>query len=825
MSPKATTKKSDEASKPAKKKAAAKPKKAAAASAKKTAAKKADKEPADKKKAAAKKKPAAKKKAGTKKKAAATSGKSLVIVESPSKAKTIKKYLGAGFDVMASVGHVKDLPKNKMGVELETGGFEPHYETIHGKGKVLQDIRRAAKTAEMVYLAPDPDREGEAIAFHIASELSCPPERIKRVLFNEVTKKAILAALDAPLELNQQRYNSQQARRILDRLVGYQISPLLWDKVRRGLSAGRVQSVAVRIVVEREVAVKAFDPVEYWNVDAMFAANDPPSFKARLAKIAGKKAELTNGEQAQAVVDAVQNGPFKVGEVKQSDRKTNPSAPFTTSRLQQDAARAFRFTAKRTMQVAQSLYEGVDLGPAGALGLITYMRTDSTRIGDEAMANVRSFIGETYGAPYLPAAPNVYKTKGRAQDAHEAIRPTDMQFSPESVEQYLKPDQFKLYSLIWKRFVACQMTPAVHAHTTIDVAAPGEHIFRATGKVLRFDGFTIVYQKTKGADEEDDVASTLPGIGVDEPLKMSELNPKQHFTKPPPRFTEATLIRELEQKGIGRPSTYAAIISTIQTKKYAEKVEQRFHPTELGGIVNELLVESFPQLFDVSFTARMENELDEVEAGNVEWKDLLGNFYGGFTETLEIAKKEMRDVKRTETPTDLKCPKCEGALVIKFGKNGSFLACSSYPDCKFTGEFTKDEDGTIKLVEEEQLGEKCPTCETGDLLYKRGKYGKFIGCATYPECRYTRPISTGVDCPRCEGKGYLTEKKSRRGKTFYSCSTYPTCDYAQWDRPIPEKCPACGHDHIDEKSTRRGKGPITCPSCGWEKPPEAPPAD
>jgi len=752
-------------------------------------------------------------------KSTASSGKSLVVVESPSKAKTIKKYLGAAFDVKASVGHVKDLPKNKMGIDLDSGDFDPLYETIRGKGKVLQDIRKAAKNAEMVYLAPDPDREGEAIAWHIASELKIPPDRVKRVLFNEITKNAIKAALKNPLELNEPRYNSQQARRILDRLVGYQISPLLWDKVRRGLSAGRVQSVAVRIVVEREREIDAFNPEEYWNVDAMFEGATPPKFKARLAKIGKKKAALKNGDDAKKVVDTIKNGPFTVAEVKTSDRKTNPPAPFTTSRLQQDAARAFRFTAKRTMRVAQSLYEGIDLGADGAVGLITYMRTDSTRISDEALNNVRAFIGEVYGQPYLPAKPNVYKTKGRAQDAHEAIRPTDMANTPEKVKAFLTPEQLKLYTLIWNRFVGCQMMPAIHAHTGIDIAAPGDHIFRATGKVLKFDGFTVVYQKSKDVDDEAESASTLPLVTKGETLKLDKLDPKQHFTQPPPRFTEASLIRELEQKGIGRPSTYASIISTIQSKSYVDKKEQRFHPTELGVIVTELLVESFPQLFDVNFTARMENELDDVEAGKMDWKDLLGRFWGGFSQTLETAKTEMRNIKRTETPTDLKCPQCDSALIIKFGKNGSFLACSSYKEskCRFTGEFTKQPDGTIKMVEEEKLGETCPECKEGDLLYKRGKYGRFIGCTNYPDCRYTRPISTGVDCPRCK-KGYLTEKKSRRGKVFYSCSTYPTCDYAQWDRPIPEKCPTCGHDHINEKSTRRGKGPITCPNCGWEKP-------
>ncbi len=741
--------------------------------------------------------------------------KSLVVVESPSKAKTIKKYLGAGYDVRASVGHVKDLPKSKLGVDLD-GDFEPHYETIRGKGKVLAEIRKAAKSADVVYLAPDPDREGEAIAWHIASELKIPRERIKRVLFNEITKKAIVRALQTPLELNENRYNSQQARRILDRLVGYQISPLLWEKVRRGLSAGRVQSVAVRIVVEREREIEAFVPEEFWTLDAHLRGASPPPFTARLAKIAGKKAEVRDGETAAAIVRTCERGPFIVDKVSKKERKQRPLAPFTTSRLQQEAARAFRFTAKRTMGVAQQLYEGVDLGAEGAVGLITYMRTDSTRLSDEAVANVRDYILERFGPEYVPAKPNVYKSKGRAQDAHEAIRPTSLAWPPERVKPFLKPEAYKLYSLIWNRFVACQMTPARFDVTTVDVRAPGEHVFRATGKVQTFRGFTAIYQEHRGVDEAEEKLAPLPPLTEGQELGLDKLDAEQRFTTPPPRFTEATLIRELEDKGIGRPSTYAAIISTIQSKGYVEKEKQRFRPTELGMIVNDLLVESFPELFDVGFTARMEDQLDEVEAGQVDWKELLKGFWGGLSGTLEKARTEMRNVKREEIPTDLRCPKDDAPLVIKFGKNGSFLACTNYPDCRFTGEIERDADGKVKLVGEEPVGRKCPECKEGDLLYKKGRYGRFIGCSRYPECRHTEPISTGVDCPQC-GEGYLTEKKSRRGKTFYSCSRYPKCDYAQWDKPIPTPCKVCGNPWVNQKSTRRGLGPIVCPKCGAEQ--------
>ncbi len=742
--------------------------------------------------------------------------KALVVVESPSKAKTIKKYLGAGYEVKASVGHVKDLPKSKMGVDVD-GDFEPHYETIRGKGKVLQEIRSAAKKAEMVYLAPDPDREGEAIAWHIFNELKVPPEKVRRVLFNEITQRAVREAIDEPVELNLNRFNSQQARRILDRLVGYNISPLLWDKVRRGLSAGRVQSVAVRLVVERERQIEAFVSEEYWTAEAMLKGATGPEFKAKLHSLKGEKAAKLpgTGEDARAAVEAAKAGKWLIKEVKKRDRKQQPPAPFTTSRLQQDAARAYRFTAKRTMSVAQRLYEGKELGSDGAVGLITYMRTDSTRISDDAIANLRAFISNQYGDNYLPAKPREFKKKGRAQDAHEAIRPTSMDYPPDVVKDFLEPDEYKLYSLIWKRFVACQMQPAIWASTTMDIEAGGDAIFRATGSILRFDGYTAVYQKAKGADDVEDEAGRLPDLPAGTEVNMVSAVAKQHHTQPPPRFTEATIVRELEEQGIGRPSTYASIISVIQTKTYVEKKEGRFHPTELGVIVCDLLVESFPQLFDIGFTAKMENQLDEIEDGKVEWRTLLKDFWGGLEKTLEVAKTEMRDVKREEIATDLTCPKDEAPLIIKFGRNGSFLACTNYPDCRFTGEFTKDDAGVIKLVEDEPVGETCSEegCEGGDLLYKRGKYGRFIGCSNYPECRFTKPISTGVDCPKCEGEGFLTEKRSRRGKTFFSCSRYPKCDYAQWDKPLPVKCETCESPYINRKMGRRGPGGLECPSC------------
>jgi len=747
--------------------------------------------------------------------------KSLVVVESPSKAKTIAKYLGKSFEVKASVGHVKDLPKSRMGVDIAKN-FEPEYETIKGKGKILAEIRKAAKAADMVYLAPDPDREGEAIAWHIFTELNVPAEKVRRVLFNEITQKAILAALKAPVLLNENKYNSQQARRILDRLVGYSVSPLLWDKVRRGLSAGRVQTVAVRLIVERERAIAAFVPEEYWTVDARFEAKTPPPFGAKLLKIGDQKAERVTGDEARAAVKAVEKGSFAVAEIKKRDRKVEPPPPFTTSRLQQEAARALRFTAKRTMAVAQRLYEGRELGERGAVGLISYMRTDSTRISDDAIAEVRAYIETQYGAAYLPEKPRVFKMKTRSQDAHEAIRPTTLELPPEAVKPYLEDDEYKLYRLIWQRFVACQMMPAIYASTTVDIAGRGAkagagsktHTFRAVGSIKKFDGYTSGHQETNNPEEEDaDREEQLPPLELEDVLKLLKIEGKQHFTQPPPRFTEATLVRELEEQGIGRPSTYAAIISTIQDKEYAEKrKDTRFSPTELGTITTDLLVESFPTFFDVKFTAGMEDQLDEVEEGKVEWKGLLATFWGGLEKTLAIAKTEMRNVKREEVPTDLECPKDGGKLVIKFGKNGSFVACQNYPDCKFTSEFVRQDDGTIKLLGDTKTGEKCTLCETGELIEKRGKFGRFIGCSNYPECKFTQAISTGVTCPECKD-GVLQEKQSKKGKLFYGCSRYPKCNFASWDRPLNQACTACGGTYLMQKMNRSGPGKVMCPAC------------
>ncbi len=746
--------------------------------------------------------------------------KSLVIVESPAKAKTIKKYLGKGFDVKASVGHIKDLPKSKMGVDLEHD-FAPQYEVISGKNKVVQELRKAAKEADVIYLAPDPDREGEAIAWHIYEEIATGKVKkpIYRVMINEITKRGVNEAISQPRELNLRLYDAQQARRILDRLVGYQISPLLWDKVRRGLSAGRVQSVAVRLIVEREHEIRAFRPEEYWVVTAHVEGREPPVFPAKLFRVDGKKADVTNGEQAAEIRAGLEGAQWIVDEVAKKDRRRHPTAPFTTSKLQQEASRHFGFTAKRTMQVAQKLYEGVELGEEGHVGLITYMRTDSTRLSDDALTMARAYIAEKYGQGEVPEAPNVYKVKGRAQEAHEAIRPTSMDYPPEKVAQFLNAEQAKLYGLIWRRFVASQMKPALYEATTVDIKAGPRFVFRATGQVLRYPGFEAVYRELTD-DEETEGNDRLPALEKGEALDLRKLDTEQRFTKPPPRFTEATLVKELEEKGIGRPSTYAAIIATIQDKGYCEKDKNRFRATELGEIVTELLVQHFPSILDVEFTAAMENRLDEVEEGAVDWKKLLHEFYQPFKQTLETAQTEMRDVKREEIPTDVPCEKCGRMMVIKWGKNGRFLGCSGYPECRNTKEYRTGDAGQIEVVKDEQAGVDCPTCQS-PMVVRNGRFGRFLACSKYPDCKTTQPLDTGVTCPKCS-TGHLVEKQSRKGKVFYSCNTYPQCDYALWDRPVAEKCESCDHPFLVERTAtgRRNRGAplgIVCPQCNWVK--------
>ncbi len=755
-------------------------------------------------------------------------GSALVVVESPAKAKTINKYLGANYIVKASVGHVRDIPKKPrfkgdIGIDIADGTFEPAYEVIEGKKKVVAEIRKAAREVETVYLASDPDREGEAIAWHISEEIKDVNTNLRRVLINEITKKGVTAAIAAPREIDMSKTNAQQARRVLDRLVGYKISPILWQKVQRGLSAGRVQSVAVRLVCEREEQIKAFVPEEYWSVDVTCRASQPPPFEARIWRWKGEKAEPKTKDEADAIAAELNAGGAVVASVEKKERRKKAQAPFITSRLQQDAARKLRFSAKRTMALAQRLYEGVELGDEGPTGLITYMRTDSTRISDDALTAVRQHITETYGPEYLPAEVNTYGNKERAQDAHEAIRPTLMEWTPERVQQALAAhpegvELTKLYTLIWQRFVASQMVPAVYDQTTIDMDR-GQAVLRANGQVMKFAGYTKVYEVAETDDAKAEAADAadklLPPVEVGDAITLESVRPEQHFTQPPPRFSEASLVKELEERGIGRPSTYAAIMSTIVDRGYVEKKEARFWPTELGILVNGLLVVSFPEIVSSDFTAKMEADLDHVEDGREDWRRLLQTFYGPFALELEKAETEMRDVKKEEIPTEWTCEKCGKPMVIKWGRNGNFLACSGYPECRSTMEVVKNLDGTWEKVPPQTTDEVCETCGA-PMTIKRGRFGSFLACTRYPDCKTTKPISLGVKCPRPGCGGFIAEKRSRRGKPFYGCSNWAKkgCDFVAWDKPIPQPCPVCQAKFVLKKETKRGIT-LRCMECDW----------
>jgi DNA topoisomerase I len=825
--------------------------------------------------------------------------KGLVIVESPAKAKTIQKYLGKGFSVEASLGHVKDLPKSTLGVDT-TNGFETDYIVIPGKEKVVAKLKKLAASADNIYLAPDPDREGEAIAAHLAFELDenggkkkkakkakkgepeVPP-RIQRVTFNEITKRAVQAAFEHPRAIDQNLVDAQQARRVLDRLVGYQVSPLLWDKVRRGLSAGRVQTVALRLIVEREREIKAFEKKEYWTIDAHLTANKPPAFDARFLGRGEEKVEIPNGEEAEKIRTALKTADWVVRSVDKKERRRNAAPPFTTSKLQQDASRKLRFSVKRTMMIAQRLYEGVELGEEGSVGLITYMRTDSTRVAPEAIAEVREYVGKEYGTSYLPETPNAFKEKKESQGAHEAIRPTSVMRHPDQIKQYLKEDEYKVYKLIWQRFLASQINPAVFDQTTVDIDAKSKtggdiFWFRVTGSVLKFDGFLKVYEESKeGKDEEDEeLKHKLPALEAGQKLVLKELKPEQHFTEPPPRYNEASLVKELEERGIGRPSTYAAILSTIQERQYVQKVGGKFVPTEIGLVVTDLLVENFRDIFDVQYTARLEEELDEIEEGKEKWQDAMAEFYKKFQKDLKYAAKHMENIKRMEKPTDEKCEKCGAPLVIKWGKHGSFYACSTYdkedpntctftkenpinlpdldsadmqetggadeycencgrvmvlkrgrfgqfmactgyPDCKTTRRLDQG-----KKVPDIPLDELCPKCGR-NMMIRHGRYGEFTTCSGYPECKYVKQNYIGVKCPECKD-GDLVEKRARKGNTFYGCSNYPKCKFTSANKPIAEKCPSCGSEYLVEKNLKAGPV-IACPNkeCDYERPAPPPP--
>ncbi|MFB0519107.1 MAG: type I DNA topoisomerase [Acidobacteriota bacterium] len=774
---------------------------------------------------------------------------SLVIVESPAKAKTIGKYLGKGYIVKATMGHIKDLPPKKLGVDV-LNDFQPTYIVLPFRKRYLSDIKKASLAVSQIYLASDPDREGEAIGWHLAQELKDREKDIYRIWLTEITPGGLSRALQSTGKIDMNKVNAQQARRILDRLVGYKISPLLWRKVKGGLSAGRVQSVALRLICDRERQIEGFVSEEYWTITANLSAYSPPPFNAKLLQKNKKKVEIGNQTQAERIIKELKQLPFLVEDVAVSKRVRRAPPPFITSTLQQEASRRFGFPVKKTMSLAQRLYEGMEVGKEGRVGLITYMRTDSLRVASEAIGKARQWIKENMGEEYLPAHPIIYKNKKLSQDAHEAIRPTSVPRHPLKIKEYLDKDEFLLYHLIWTRFIASQMPPARYEVTTVDVKA-GDYLLRATGSVLKFPGFLKVYEKVLDLSPEEPSSTEppLPPLSPGESLTLNKITPEQHFTQPPPRYTEASMVKELEEKGIGRPSTYAPILSTIQERGYVRKEKKSFIPTELGCLVTDLLVENFPDLLDVGYTARMEEELDAIEDGEKGWVETLQVFYTGFEEELERAKKEMRNLKKERIATEEVCEKCGSPMVIRWGRFGQFLACSRYPDCKSTRELIdqpphkegeeppqvcpqcgqplvikKGKYGkfyacsaypecktTLPLHPPAQveLDERCPRCNE-PLVMKSGRNGKFIACRNYPQCKYIRHKETGVNCPVEGCQGQLVERRSRKGKVFYGCSSYPKCTFALWHKPVPRQCPRCGSPYMIEK---RQKGKVVKHHC------------
>jgi DNA topoisomerase-1 len=734
----------------------------------------------------------------------------LVIVESPTKAKTIGKYLGAGYDVKATIGHLRDLPTRELGVDVERG-FEPKYVTIKGKTKTLSELKKAAKTASTIYLATDPDREGEAIAWHVADQINSKVP-VHRVMFEEITRDAVLAAMESPTRIDERKVDAQQARRILDRLVGYKASPILWRTIKTGLSAGRVQTVALRLIVEREREIRAFKPQEYWTIEALCEGKGQ-TFEASLVKVDGHKPQLHTEADARAVVDAVRSLPFVVTKVEQRRRNKRPAAPFTTSTLQQEAAKKLGFSSRRTMRAAQDLYEGIDVGEEGPVGLVTYMRTDSVRVADTAIASARDFIRERYGAPYLPAQANAYSDKknSRVQGAHEAIRPTDVRRHPEQVQRHLEPDQFRLYQLIWQRFVASQMTPAQYDMTVVEFDL-GRYLFRATGSVMIFDGFHVLYtegrEKEEGRQVED--LPPIPPLVQGDRAEVREITPSQHFTEPPPRFSEASLVKELERLGIGRPSTYSAIISTLSAREYVKVEQRRFFPTELGELVEKIMVAKFPEIFNVEFTSGMENELDRIEDGELGWQHVLSEFYGPFTKALDaVDMTALVADAHGLNPEDLakeRCPKCGSAIELKTGRFGPYLACVKYKDtCDYVKSLRK------ARAPDRPTDEKCHLCGSA-MVIKTGRFGEFLACTTYPACKGTRAISMGLKCPKCL-EGDIAERRTKRGKSFWGCVRYPACDFSTWNRPVVETCPECGWVGMEKKVSKAEGETRTCLKC------------
>jgi DNA topoisomerase-1 len=727
--------------------------------------------------------------------------KSLVIVESPAKARTINKYLGRDFLVKASMGHVKDLPKSKLGVDLENG-FEPDFTTIRGKAKVIKELKEAAKKVEAIYLAPDLDREGEAIAAHLAEILDDGKHELFRVTFHEITKTAIQEAFAHPGRIDQNKVDAQQARRILDRLVGYLVSPVLWRVITYGTSAGRVQTVALRMIVEREEEIEAFVPVEYWTIDANLKGDAGVPFVAGLKEVGGKKAEIGDEKTAREIGKRLRGAEYTVVGVEKKSRRRNPAAPFITSTMQQDAARRLGFSTKKTMMIAQQLYEGIELGDAGPVGLITYMRTDSVRISAEAQAQTKEWLLANHGPDYVPETPNEYKAKGKTQEAHEAVRPTDVTMLPESVQQNLTKDQFRLYDLVWRRFVASQMTPAVVDQTGVDIKA-ADCLLRATGSVTVFPGHLAVYAADKNGDSNE-----LPPIAEGEKPVLVDpgVVEEQHFTQPPARYSEAGLVKALEEEGIGRPSTYATIISTLDARKYVERVQGRFRPTELGRTVLRVLLRGLPKIFEKKFTAQMEEELDRVESGDDPWVSVVQDFYGPFRSALDKVEAKTEELKKElEEKTDKVCEKCGSPMIIKWGRNGRFLACSGYPDCKNTSPV----DGV------QTTDEVCETCGS-KMIVKEGRFGRFLACSTYPECKTTKSIGIGVKCPKPGCQGEVVPRRARKsGRTFYGCNKYPACDFVTWDRPVDTPCENCNHPYMVEK-VRAAGSVLRCPECKAE---------
>lgn len=751
----------------------------------------------------------------------------LVVVESPTKIRTIKKYLGQQYNVAATVGHIKDLPAKEIGINIEEG-FKPKYTNIPGKQKVIKTLRQAAGDTTVIYLAPDPDREGEAIAWHTAEILKKKGRTFHRVLFHELTKNAIHEAIKSPDKLNQNKYEAQQARRILDRLVGYQVSPLLWRKVKGGLSAGRVQSVAVRIICERERAIQAFESEEYWSITAHLEDNSPPPFTAKLVKKNGEKIKIPDEKTSNIIIEELSEEKFIVEKIQKKTVKRNPSPPFITSKLQQEAIRKLRFSAKKTMMVAQQLYEGVELSPGEPEGLITYMRTDSTRISNDAAMEALTFVRDKFGDEYALQKPRFFKNRKKAQDAHEAIRPTSVFNTPEKIKPFLSKDQFTLYELIWKRFVASQMKQALMNNITISISA-GPYLFSASGSSVAFPGFMTLYMTTDDQIESESqkAKDDFPELNEGGILKLNELEPKQHFTMPPPRFSEASLVKELEENGIGRPSTYAAILSTIREKGYVDLVKGYFKPNELGFIVNDLLVKNFADVFDVEFTANMENDLDRIEAAEVNYSEILTKFYDAFKKELDTASTGMLSVKGIGFPTDLTCPQCNNRLHIRMGKNGQFLGCSNYPKCTYTRNYTRDEKGAVHPIEpsSDQTSDRiCDKCGK-PMVIKEGRYGTFYACSGYPDCKTTLSTNstnggekTGVHCPEQGCAGELVQRSSKRGKIFYGCSRFPDCTFATWDKPVAKECPECGAKFLVEKTTKKQGTFLACNTkgCGFK---------